>query len=105
MKALGTIFVLLLIAFAGIHGYLKMEYNTMDACDAALQRVKSDLNDEGLLGKGQSLLISLGETVVGARTMEDDLEEEIGLLGCYKVALAGTETSTKELKAQPKRKD
>ena len=92
MRALGIVFVLLLVAFAGVHGYLKMEYNTMDACDAALQRVKSDLDEDGLLGKGQSLLISLGEAVVGSNSLEENLEKEIGIMGCYKIAVMGSDS-------------
>ena len=91
MKMLGVIFVALLIGFTGVHGYLKMEYNTMDACDAALKRVKSDLDREGLMGKGQSLLIQLGETLIGSNTLEKDLEKDVGLMGCYKIALMGFE--------------
>ena len=96
MKALGTLFVVLLIAFAGIHGYLKMEYNTMDACDAALQRVKTDLDSKGIVGKGQSFLIQLGEKFMGSNSFEENLEQEVGFLGCYKIALLGFEAEDLE---------
>lgn len=93
MKALGGLFVVLLILFAGLHGYLKMEYNTMDACDAALIRVKADLEKKGLLGKGQSILIKAGEALFGSNMLAEDLEKQYGLMGCYKIAVVGVDTA------------
>ena len=91
LKSLGIVFVILLIALVGTHGYMKMEYNTMNACDAALVRIKADLDSKGILGKGQSFLIRFGEAIVGKDLLAKDLEEDIGTLGCYKIALLGSE--------------
>ena len=102
MKSLGFIFVIILIGLVGVHGYMKMEYNTMNACDAALIRVKADLDDKGILGKGQSLLIRLGEAIVGKDFLARDLEESVGTLGCYKIVLLGSEPTELERITSPK---
>ena len=89
MKSLGYFFVFCLIVIVGLHGYMKMEYNTMDACDAALLRIKSDSEGKGLFGKGKSLLIKGKEMFLGSKTVAADLEKDLGLMGCYRIAVMG----------------
>lgn len=102
IKSLGSLFVALLVLCAVLHGYLQVEYKTVVACDAALLRVKSDFAKQGLLGKGQSLLMKFNEGLVGTKSLSKDLEKDVGLVGCYKIALLGM--NKKELWVGKKRR-
>jgi hypothetical protein len=89
MKALGRLFLLLIFVAVFVHGYFQVQYNTISPCEAAIERVKLDMGDGGLVDQALGGLITLGQDVAGKKRLAVELEQEAGIMGCYQIALTG----------------
>lgn len=90
MKALGGIFLVLILGAVLIHGYFQASFGTMKPCEAAIERIKQDMKQGGLLDQLGGGLIQLGQVVVGDTRMAIELEKQKGVVGCYQIALLGS---------------
>lgn len=90
MKGLGGIIMVVLIIVAGVHGYIYSQYNTMEPCKAAIERIKQDKKKGGLLDQILGEAINLGQNIDADR-MAIELQLQHGTSGCYQIALFGSE--------------
>ena len=89
MKAVTGLFVFVIIAVIGVHGFFSVKYGTMNPCKAAVERIKMDKKSGGLLDKAVGELIGLGQEIVGSDRLAAELEMEKGTPTCYQIALTG----------------
>ena len=88
MKFLGKIFAFLIAMALLLHGYFYLQYNQVEPCAAAVERIKQDVDKEGTLGKIAGGLISLGQDAGFQKDMEGSIRSE-GISKCYEIALLG----------------
>ena len=88
MKFFGKIFVFLITVALLLHGYFYLQYNQVEPCAAAVERIKQDMNKEGTLGKIAGGLISLGQDAGFQNDIEGSIRAE-GISKCYEIALVG----------------
>ena len=90
MKGFGGIIMVVLIIVAGAHGFMQSQYDTMDPCKAAVERIKRDKKKGGLLDQLLGEAINLGQNIDADR-MAVELQLQQGTVGCYQIALFGLE--------------
>ena len=90
MKALGGIFLVLIVGAVLVHGYFQATFGTVSPCEAAIERIKHDKQKGGLVDKALGGLIQIGQDVMGDKRMAAELEQQKGMMGCYQIALMGS---------------
>ena len=91
MKFLGKIFTALIVVLLLVHGYFYVQYNQIEPCAAAVERIKQDMEKDGAIGKIAGGLISLGQEAGFQNDIEGTIRSE-GISKCYEIALGGVKT-------------
>ena len=89
MKAISSLFVVVIVAVAAVHIFFSVQYDTMNPCKAAIERIKQDKKSGGLLDQALGELIGFGQDLIGDERLASELQLQEGTLGCYQIAITG----------------
>lgn len=86
MRDLLSLGGVVLALVAVVHGYLLTSYGSLDPCEAAYEREKLAMEDQGLMGSVVLLGMDAGEAIMGREVVVQVYRDE-GVWSCYQSAL------------------